>query len=81
MVRALAPMAMRLALPSADAAAQSVLYAATAAPPGSYTGPQKLGESRGPVGPAAMSKAAQDPALARALWERSEELTGIRFAF
>jgi hypothetical protein len=25
------------------------------------------------------SRAAGDPALARALWERSEELTGVRF--
>ena len=69
----------RLFLPGADAGAQATLYAATVAEPGSYTGPTALGESRGPVGPAAVSTLALDVDLARALWQRSEELTGVTF--
>lgn len=57
------------------------LYAATEAEPRSYTGPQHLRESRGPVGPARLSSYAADPALAEQLWERSEEWTGVRFTF
>lgn len=78
-VRTLGPTLMRLVLPGPESAAEPVLYAATTAPPGSYTGPQRLGESRGPVGPAAMSAYAQDVRLAQRLWERSEELTGVSF--
>ena len=76
-VRTLGPELLRLVLPGPESAAQAVLYAATTAPPGSYTGPQRLGESRGPIGPAAMSAFAQDAGLAERLWERSEELTGV----
>ena len=38
------------------------LFAATAAEPGSYTGPQRFGETRGPIGPARLSPLAQDDA-------------------
>lgn len=56
---------------------------ATAAPDvpgGSYWGPDGPGEQRGYPGPAARSSRAQDPEMARALWELSEELTGVRYA-
>ena len=75
-VRALAPAALRLAFQSAAAGANPSLYAATEAAPGSYTGPQWLGETRGPIGPARLSPHAEDDQLAERLWERSEELTG-----
>jgi NAD(P)-dependent dehydrogenase (short-subunit alcohol dehydrogenase family) len=64
-----------------DRGAEAVLHAATVAEPGSYTGPSWFGGVRGPVGPAQPSATASDEALARDLWERSEELTGVRFAF
>ena len=78
-VRAVGPVAMRLLLQSASAGANPTLYAATLAEPGSYTGPSWPGEVRGAVGTARRSALAQDAALAAALWERSEELTGVRF--
>ncbi len=64
-----------------DRGAEAVLHAATVAEPGSYTGPGRFGGVRGPVGPAQPSPTASDAALGRSLWERSEELTGVRFAF
>jgi NAD(P)-dependent dehydrogenase (short-subunit alcohol dehydrogenase family) len=64
---------------SARAGARATLYAATAAAPGSYTGPQWFGETRGPVGPARLSSCAQDEKLARRLWQVSEEMTGLRY--
>ena len=57
------------------------LYAATEAAPGSYTGPQRFGETRGRIGPARLSRLAQDERLARKLWHVSEELTGFRYAW
>ena len=78
-VRAVAPYLLRLLFQSAEAGAHPVLYAATEATPGSYTGPQALRESRGPVGPAKQNRLARDEKLATALWDRSEELTGIVF--
>jgi hypothetical protein len=78
-VRTLVPPLMRLALPGADGGAESILYAATAAEPGSYSGPQRFGEIRGPVGPARLSRWASDEELARRLWSRSEELSGLAF--
>jgi NAD(P)-dependent dehydrogenase (short-subunit alcohol dehydrogenase family) len=64
---------------SANAGARATLYAATEAEPGSYTGPQRFGETRGPIGPARMSALAQDEKLARRLWQVSEEMTGLRY--
>ncbi len=77
--RVLVPAALRVATQSARAAARSVVFAATDAEPGSYTGPQWFHEWRGPVGPARRSPLAQDEALARRLWSVSEELTGVRY--
>jgi len=41
---------------------------------GRYYGPQKMGEARGPVGDAKISKTARDKKVAARLWEESEEL-------
>ena len=58
------------------------LYAATApdVAGGSYWGPSGLGEFRGEVAPARASHRARDRELARALWDLSEEQTGVRHA-
>jgi NAD(P)-dependent dehydrogenase (short-subunit alcohol dehydrogenase family) len=58
------------------------LYAATApeAEGGAYYGPQEFFEMRGgDVGPAQVSKAAQDVAVQERFWAVCEELTGCRF--
>ena len=78
-VRTLAPPLMRLVLPGAGGGAESILYAATVAAPGSYSGPQGPGEVRGKVGPAKLSRSATNDDLARRLWTLSEELTAVRF--
>jgi NAD(P)-dependent dehydrogenase (short-subunit alcohol dehydrogenase family) len=79
-VRTFAPPLMRLVLPGSEGGAQSILYAATIAAPGSYSGPQGPGEIRGTVGPAKLSPFATDEDLAQRLWTISEELTGVTFA-
>jgi hypothetical protein len=78
-MRAVAPAFVRIFTQSAAAGARAVLYAATEAAPGSYTGPQLLGETRGPIGRARLSAQAQDEKLGRRLWQVSEELTGFRY--
>jgi NAD(P)-dependent dehydrogenase (short-subunit alcohol dehydrogenase family) len=78
-VTLVAPLFLRLVLQSAAAGAEPTLYAATVAAPGSYTGPQRMRESRGPVGPARLSPLARDETLARKLWALSEDLTGVRY--
>jgi NAD(P)-dependent dehydrogenase (short-subunit alcohol dehydrogenase family) len=78
-IRIFAPPMMRLVTQGANAGSRAVLYAATAAEPGSYTGPQLLGETRGRIGPARLSAQARDEKLARRLWQVSEELTGFRY--
>jgi NAD(P)-dependent dehydrogenase (short-subunit alcohol dehydrogenase family) len=67
----------------ADDGALPLLYAATvpALPGGSYAGPDGPGEWRGSPQLVGMSKRAQDPDTARRLWEVSESLTGVRYAF
>jgi NAD(P)-dependent dehydrogenase (short-subunit alcohol dehydrogenase family) len=74
------PYLMPLIFQSAAAGANPTLYAATLAEPGSYTGPQRRGESRGPIGPARLSSHASDPELAAKLWTLSEEKTGVGFS-
>src|SRR5262249_42632931 len=69
-----APAFVKIFTQSAAAGARAPLYAATVAEPGSYTGPQWLGETRGPIGPARLSPCAQDEKLARRLWQVSEEM-------
>ena len=78
-VKQLAPLFLRLLFQSPKAGADPTLYAATAATPGSYTGPQSLRESRGRPGPARLSRLARDELLAGKLWGVSEDLTGVRY--
>lgn len=55
------------------------LYAATASQVsgGDYIGPRGLGETRGRPAPARRSATAQDPDLARRLWEATATATGV----
>ncbi len=78
-VRLLAPPVVRALTQSAAAGARPTLYAATQALPGEYIGPQRLGETRGSIGPARMSPLATDEQLGRRLWQVSEDLTGLRY--
>jgi NAD(P)-dependent dehydrogenase (short-subunit alcohol dehydrogenase family) len=80
-IKQLAPLFLKVVFQSPKAGAEPTLYAATAADPGSYTGPQSLRESRGKPGPATLSRPARDEALAGKLWSLSEDLTGVRFDF
>ncbi len=68
----------------AQSAAQGALpqlYAATAPalPGASYWGPDGPGETRGYPAPASRSSRARDAGLAAALWQASEELTGVTY--
>ena len=58
------------------------LYAATARDvvPGGYSGPQGLGEVKGPVGPARSTPESRDPEVAARLWREAEKLTGVAYA-
>jgi NAD(P)-dependent dehydrogenase (short-subunit alcohol dehydrogenase family) len=54
------------------------IHAATAdVPRGTYWGPARWAELKGPPGPAKPSRRARNDADARWLWERSAELTGV----
>ena len=68
---------------SAEQGAWPSLYAATAPdlPGGSFIGPDRLFESRGSPHIVQPNSAALDEDTARRLWERSEELTGVTYAF
>jgi NAD(P)-dependent dehydrogenase (short-subunit alcohol dehydrogenase family) len=79
-VRRLAPFVMPVLFQSGAAGANPILYAATAGAPGSYTGPQRLRETRGPVGPAKLSRSARDEELGRRLVELAERQTGVSLA-
>jgi NAD(P)-dependent dehydrogenase (short-subunit alcohol dehydrogenase family) len=81
LMRFAGPVFLKLFVQSAGAGARATLYAATEAAPGSYTGPQWFGETRGPIGPARVSTLAQDEKLARRLWQVSEEMTGLRYGW
>jgi NAD(P)-dependent dehydrogenase (short-subunit alcohol dehydrogenase family) len=70
----------KLIAQSDEMGALPTLYAATQdIPGGSYVGPDGLGEQRGHPTLVGRSGAASDGETARRLWERSEELTGVRF--
>jgi NAD(P)-dependent dehydrogenase (short-subunit alcohol dehydrogenase family) len=69
----------RLLFQSPAAGALPTLYAASAAAPGSYSGPSGPGELRGKPGPARIRAAGQDRQLAGQLWDLSEELTGVHY--
>jgi NAD(P)-dependent dehydrogenase (short-subunit alcohol dehydrogenase family) len=65
---------------SPEAGAWPTLMAATADLPGStYCGPSGLGESAGPPQLVGWSRQAGDVDAQRALWDLSEETTGIRY--
>ncbi len=76
-IRWTAPIWTRVVFQSALAGARPVMYAATAAEPGSYSGSSWLGEWRGPVGPAKLSPSAQDDALAARLLDLGLEQVGL----
>ena len=76
-IGAMAQWSVRLIFPNPDQGAEAILYAATDAAPGSYSGPTGFRETRGPVGEAKQSALARDETLAALLWERSVELTGV----
>jgi NAD(P)-dependent dehydrogenase (short-subunit alcohol dehydrogenase family) len=78
-VRVAGAVLSKLVMQSARAGADPILYAATLADPGSYSGPHWLGEIRGPAAPARMSATARDAGLAAQLWDLSEELTEVRY--
>jgi NAD(P)-dependent dehydrogenase (short-subunit alcohol dehydrogenase family) len=71
----------RLLAQSADFGALPTLYAATApdVTGGAFYGPDGLGERRGYPHRVGSSRASHDEVVARALWQRSEELTGVGF--
>lgn len=66
---------------SAADGALPILLAATApdVTPGGYYGPQGFQEMKGPPGVAAIRPQARDADVARQLWARSEQLTGVRY--
>ncbi len=67
---------------SDEMGALPILYAATMpVPPGAYVGPDGPFESRGHPKLVGTTSAARDVAAQERLWEASEQLTGIRFAF
>lgn len=76
-VRWTAPLWTRVLFQSARAGARPVLYAATAAEPGSYSGSTWLGGWRGPVGPAGLSRWARDDSLAARVFDLSLEQVGL----
>ncbi len=70
----------RLVAQDEDGGALPTLYAATAAVPGnSFAGPGGFMEQRGAPKLVGRTDAATDAAVARRLWDVSEELTGVRF--
>jgi NAD(P)-dependent dehydrogenase (short-subunit alcohol dehydrogenase family) len=70
----------RLFAQDEDGGALPTLYAAVADVPGdSFAGPRGFMEQRGAPKLVGRSDAAKDTAVARRLWDVSEELTGVRF--
>ena len=78
-MRLLAPPFLKVFTQSPRAGARAVIEAATADDPPAYLGPQRFGETRGPLGSARLSPQAQDEKLAHRLWLLSEELTGFHY--
>jgi NAD(P)-dependent dehydrogenase (short-subunit alcohol dehydrogenase family) len=78
----LVPLAATLLSQSTAAGALPTLYAATAPniAGGGYYGPDGWREIRGAPGPARAAGEANDPAIARRLWEVLERATGAPFA-
>jgi NAD(P)-dependent dehydrogenase (short-subunit alcohol dehydrogenase family) len=80
MIRAVAPYVLPLVMQSAARGANPSLYAATAAAPGSYTGPLQFRQTRGRIGDARLSHYARDEDLGQRLWALSEDKTGVSFS-
>ena len=78
-IRWTAPVWTKSIFQSALHGARPVMYAATEAEPGSYTGNTWLGEWRGPVGPAKLSRWGKDDDLAAKLWDKSLADAGVSF--
>ena len=71
---------VRLLAQRPEDGALPVLYAATGDIPGdSFTGPEHFMHMRGGAQLIGRSKSAKDTARATALWDRSEQLTGVSF--
>ena len=67
---------------SAESGALPTLFAATMdLPGGAFVGPDGIGESRGHPHVTSGNKRAYDEAAAARLWDVSQELTGVSFAF
>lgn len=68
---------------SDERGALPTLYAATEpdVPPGAYVGPDGIAEARGHPKLVGCSGAARDEDVAGRLWELSEKLTGVEYAF
>jgi hypothetical protein len=70
----------RVLAQSAEQGAWPTLYATVADIPGnSFVGPGGFQQQRGHPKLVGRSARAQDANMARALWERSEDLTGVKF--
>ncbi len=66
---------------SAEFGSRPTIHAITAdLPPNSYIGPTKLGGTRGAPGPNPRSPQARESDVAQALWDVSEQRTGVAFA-
>jgi hypothetical protein len=77
-LRIMAPLATPI-FNSASAGAWPTLQAAVGADVqgGDYYGPQGIGEVAGKSGKAKSTRTARDPGVARTLWDKSVELTGV----
>jgi NAD(P)-dependent dehydrogenase (short-subunit alcohol dehydrogenase family) len=74
-------MSMKLVAQTADRGALPSLYAATGeVASGEFFGPRGFLNMNGPPVEVKLPKRARDSATAQGLWERSEQLTGVRFA-
>jgi NAD(P)-dependent dehydrogenase (short-subunit alcohol dehydrogenase family) len=72
----------RIMAQSAEMGALPTLYAAVAdVPSGSFAGPGGVTGQHGYPKLVGRSRAARDPEVALALWERSAELTGVTYSF
>ncbi len=81
--RAVMAVLNRVVAQDAEHGALPTLYAATVRglPGGIYIGPDGPGEMRGAPALVGMSGRASDPETARRLWDVSERLTGVTYAF
>jgi NAD(P)-dependent dehydrogenase (short-subunit alcohol dehydrogenase family) len=73
-------LSMKLIAQTADRGALPSLYAAAGeVQSGEFYGPRHLFNMQGPPVEVRLPKRARDTAMAAALWQRSEQLTGVRF--